>query len=153
MKKLLFMSLALGATCVSVFAASADFSINSKPWENLSQDLKIINVCNLTDNLNEIMQGHHPEVAVEFLAQTTLPMSFFLKGDLINLVAKEGNLGGLEIKQTFYVRCVQEELIFSTNLIDWKPFLEFITGNVSVSLNIQDEKPSLLVGTEINQRS
>lgn len=153
MKKLLFMSLALGATCVSAFAGSANFPSNSKPWENLSQNLKVINVCNLTDNLDEIMQGHHPEIAVEFSAQTTLPISFFLKGDLVNLAVNEGDLGALEIKQTFYVRCVQQELILSTNLTDWKPFLEFITGNLSVSLNVQDGKPSLLVGTEINQSS
>ena len=33
----------------------------------------------------------------------------------------------LEIKQTFYARCIGEELILSSNLTDWKPFLDFIT--------------------------
>ena len=46
---------------------------------------------------------------------------------------------------------VGQELILSTNLTDWKPFLEFITGNVSVSLSIQEGKPSIVVGAEINQ--
>lgn len=55
--------------------------------------------------------------------------------------------------QTFYARCVDQELILSTNLTDWKPFLEFLTGNASVSLNIQDGKPSIVVGAETNQRS
>ena len=154
MKKLAIMSLALMATCGSVFAASADFPINSKTWETLSQNLKVINVCNLADNdLNEIMLGHHPEIAVEFSAQTKLPINFFLKGDLVNLVENEGNFGAVEVMQTFYARCVQQELILSTNLTDWKPFLEFITGNVSVSLSIQDGKPSIVVGAETNQRS
>lgn len=154
MKKLAIMSLALMATCGSVFAASADFLINSKTWETLSQNLKVINVCNLADNdLNEIMLGHHPEIAVEFSAQTKLPINFFLKGDLVNLVENEGNFGVVEVMQTFYARCVQQELILSTNLTDWKPFLEFITGNISVSLSIQDGKPSIVVGAETNQRS
>jgi hypothetical protein len=153
MKKLAIMSLALMATCGSAFAASADFSINSKIWEPLSQNLKVINVCNLKDNdLNEIMLGLHPEIAVEFSAQTTLPISFFLKGDLVNLVENEGNFGTVEIMQTFYARCAGQELILSTNLTDWKPFLEFITGNASVSLNIQDGKPSIVVGADTNQR-
>lgn len=153
MKKLAIIPLALMATCGSAFAASADFPINLKTWETLSQNLKIMNVCNLADNdLNEIMLGHHPEIAVEFSAQTTLPISFFLKGDLVNLVDDE-NLRAVEIMQTFYARCVGQELILSTNLTDWKPFLEFITGTVSVSLSIQEGKPSIVVGAETNQRS
>lgn len=154
MKKLALTSLALMATCGSAVAASADFPINSKAWEDLSQNLKVINICNLTDNdLSEIMLGNHPEIAIEFSTQTTLPISFFLKGDLVNLVENEGNFGAVEIKQTFYVRCVQQELILSTNLTNWKPFLEFITGTASVALCIQDGKPSIVVGTEANQRS
>lgn len=104
-------------------------------------------------DLNEIMLGHHPEIAVEFSTQTKLPINFFLKGDLVNLVENEGNFGVVEVMQTFYARCVQQELILSTNLTDWKSFLEFITGNVSVSLSIQDGRPSIVVGAETNQRS
>ncbi len=148
------MSFALMVACGSAFSVSADFPIHSRTWEALSQNLKVINVCNLTNNdLNEITQGDHPEMAVEFSAQTTLPVSFFLTGDLVTLVENEGNFGAVEIMQTFYARCVGQELILSTNLTDWKPFLEFITGNISASLSIQDGKPSIVVGAETNQRS
>jgi hypothetical protein len=154
MKKLAVMSLTLMSTCASAFAASADFPIHSKPWENLSQNLKVINICHLTDNdLNEIMQGHYPEIAVELPAQTIFPISFFLKGDLVDLIENEGKIGAVEIKQTVYVRCVEQGLILSIDLKDWKPFLEFITGSVSVALSIQDGQPSLVVGTEANLRS
>lgn len=153
MKKIAIMSLALTASCVSAFAASADFPINAKSWENLSQNLSIVNIFSLTDNdLNELMQGRHPDTAVEFSAQTILPISFFLKGDLVNLIENEGKFGSVEIKQTFYARCVGEELILSINLTDWKPFLEFITGNASVALTIQDGKPSVVFGSETNRR-
>lgn len=55
--------------------------------------------------------------------------------------------------QTVYARCVQQELILSTDLTDWKPFLEFIAGNASVSISIQDGKPSIVIGAETNKRS
>lgn len=154
MKKLLIVPLALMAICGSVFAASADFPINSKTWETVSQNIKVINICDLTDSdLNEIMLGNRPEIAVEFSAQTTLPISFFLKGDLVNLVENDESFRAVEIMQTFYARCVQQELILSTDLTDWKPFLEFITGNVSVSLSIQEARPSIVIGAETNKRS
>ncbi len=153
MKKIAIMSLALIATCLSAFAALADFPIHPKPWENLSQNLSVVNICNLTDDdLNEIMQGHRPETAVEFSAQTTLPISFFLKGDLVNLIENEGKFGAVEIKQTFYARCIEGDLILSINLTDWKPFLEFITGNAFVALTVQDGKPSIVFGSETNRR-
>ncbi len=154
MKKKPIMSLALTATCLSAFAASADFPINSKSWEHPSQNLRVINICHLTDSdLNEIMQGHHPEMAVEFSAQTILPIAFFLKGDLVNLIESNEKFGAVEIKQTFYARYVEGDLILSINLTDWKPFLEFITGNASIALTIQDGKPSLVFGSETNRRS
>lgn len=154
MKKLVIVPLALMAICGSVFAASADFPINSITWETVSQNIKVINICDLTDSdLNEIMLGNRPEIAVEFSAQTTLPISFFLKGDLVNLVENDESLRAVEIMQTFYARCVQQELILSTDLTDWKPFLEFITGNVSVSVSIHEGKPSIVVGAETHKRS
>lgn len=72
MKKLVLVPLALMVVCGSVFAASADFPTNSKTWETVSQNIKVINICDLTDSdLNEIMLGNLPEIAVEFSAQTT----------------------------------------------------------------------------------
>lgn len=86
------------------------------------------------------MLGNNPEIAVEFSAQTTLPITFILKGDLVNLVENDENFRVVEIMQTFYARCVQQELILSTILI-------------AVSLSIQNGKPSIVVGAETNQRS
>ncbi|CDZ79594.1 hypothetical protein BN1013_00089 [Candidatus Rubidus massiliensis] len=155
MKKLFVLSLSLLSVCGHVFAVSADFPISSKPWENFTQDLRIVNICNLKDcELNEIMQGHRPEIAVEFTAQTKLPINFFLKGDLLNLVENEEvRSETIEIKQTFYARSIGQELILSLNLVDWKPFLEFITGTASVALSIQDGQPSIVMGAEVNHRS
>lgn len=153
MKKTTSLCVALIATCISGFALSAEFPINPKPWENMSHNLRVVHICLLTDSdLTEIMQGHHPETAVEFSAQTKLPISFFLKGDLANLIENEVKIGEVEIKQTFYARCVEGEFILSINLTDWKPFSEFITGSASVVFTIQEGKPSIIFGAETNRR-
>lgn len=148
------LSLSLLTVCGNAFAASEDFPINAKSWENFNQDMRVVNICNLKDcELNEIMQGHRPEIAVEFTAQTKLPINLFLKGDFLTLEESEEKYGTIEIKQTFYARSIGQELILSLNLIDWKPCLEFITGTVSVALSIQDGQPSVAVGAEANHRS
>jgi hypothetical protein len=153
MKNYALLSMALTATCLSCFAVGADFPINPKPWETFSQDVIVVQLTSLTDNdLKEILEGHHPELAVEFAAQTHLPVSFYLKGDLVNLAESNDEWGTIEIKQTFYARCVGEALILSSNLTEWKPFMEFITGTATVALSIQDGHPCIVVGSETNRR-
>lgn len=142
------MSLALVAISVSAFAAQ------HSSWEDPSQCVRVVNVHKLTENeLGEILNGRCPEVAIEFSAHSTLPLSLFLKGDLVHLVGIEEKFAALEIKQTFYAKFVEGELIFSTNLTDWKPFFEFITGNASIALSIQEGQPLIVVGAETNRRS
>ncbi len=154
MKKYALLSMALTVTCLTCFAAEADFPVKSNTREMLSQEVKVVQLANLTESdLKEIIGGQHPELAVEFAAQTHLPISFYLKGDLANLAESNDKWGTIEIKQTFYARCVEEELLLSSNLTEWKPFMEFITGTATVALSIQDGQPSLVVGSETNRRS
>lgn len=153
MKKYALLSMVFTATCLTCFAAETDFHIQPKPGEMLSQDVKVVQLNSLTHNdLMEIMQGQHPELAVEFPACTHLPISFYLKGDLVNLAENGEKWGTVEIKQTFYARCVGEALILSSNLTDWKPFLEFITGRADVTFCIQADQPAIVVGSETNRR-
>lgn len=153
-RKYVIMALIVTALSQSVFAASTDFPIRLKPWERLSHDIKVVNICDLRDqDLNEIMQGNYPDVAVEFSEGTTLPISFFLKGDLVTLLENEVTLGEIAIKQKIYARYVQSELILSADLSKWKPFLEYITGNASVILNVNNGQPYIVFGAEVNQRS
>lgn len=154
MKNLAIMFMAVMALCGWAFQAWADLPIPSKAWENIPHSLKLIHVCDVTDgDLHEILSGNCSDVAVEFSAHTTLPMNFFLKGDLLNFKANEANNGVVEIMQTFYARYVDHELILSTNLIDWKPLFEFITGQASVSLSNQDGQPVIVIGAETYKRS
>lgn len=154
MKKIVFMSAALASTCLSALVVSTDLPTNLKSWENPSINLQIVKLSDLTENsLNELMRGNQPEIAVKFPSQTILPITFFLKGDLINLIESEEDCRQIKIMQTFYARCVHGELILSTDLKDWKPILEFITGEASFTLNVRDGIPSIVTGTEINRRT
>ena len=153
MKKLVIMSLTLAAIYGSVFAVPVYFPPVSNAGVNSAENLKVVNVCDLTEcDFNEIMLGNSPETAVEFSAQSSMPIGFFLKGDLVNLL-EEGSFGAVEVKQTFYLRSIEQELFFSTDLNEWKPFLEFVRGTLSVTLSIENGKPSILIGAETNQRS
>lgn len=158
MKKIALMTLIATAMSSIAFPQSAEIPVHAQSWGNTSQDLRVISVYDLTDQLlKEIMKGEHPEIAVEFSAHSFLPISFFLKGDVATFIENDRNCQYIEIKQTFYGRCIKkDEPFFSSNLKDWKPLLEFITGNASVALSIQDGnegKPSIIIGSEINKRS
>jgi hypothetical protein len=147
MKKIVFLSL-------SWLTATLPILAHTKSWEPLCQDLQVVNICNLTDReLIEILQGDRPEIAVEFTAQTRLPIRFFLEGDLLHMAEDEGKFGTVEIKQSFFARYMGQELMFSSNLTDWKSFLEFVTGTASVGLSVQNGQPSIVVGVEPNRRS
>ena len=149
MKRFVMTTLAFAAPYLAVFGASAEFPMTSNSEADSSQNLRIVSVYQLTEQeLNEAIQGQHPEMVVEFSAKTSLPIHFFLTGDLLHLLGNDGQFGSLEIQQTFYVRYAQEEFLFSTNLTDWKCFSEFTTGSASVSLNIQDGQPSIAIGAE-----
>ncbi|KAG6559612.1 hypothetical protein RHABOEDO_000104 [Candidatus Rhabdochlamydia oedothoracis] len=149
MKK--YMILACTMVCLSIFA---DSTINSETGETFLEDMEIVNLCDLTeDDLLQVTQGLHPDKIIEFSANTTLPIDCYLRGDLINLVQNVEKWGVIEIKQTFYARCTGKELLFSSDLTEWKPLLEFITGEAFVILSLQDGQTFLAIGTELIRRT
>lgn len=153
MKKGVYFSMLAMVLNGAIYAAEIDFSVGAKPWENFSKELRVINLLSFEDVLfTELMRGEHPEIAVEFSAGTILPIHFFLKGDLVNLIDHETRSGRIEILQKFYARYIEGELIFSHNLVDWKPFFEFMTGTATAILSIQNGEPSLTFGAETNRR-
>ena len=122
-------------------------------WGAHGENFHVIPVEHLTEKvLDELMEGRRPDVAVEFAAGSEIPVGFFLKGGLVQL--KEGRVecGSVEFMQTVYARSVGGNLLFSSNLTDWKPLLTFITGNASVALSIEHNRPALLFGAEVNRR-
>lgn len=153
MRKILYGTLVMTTLSLSGYATSVDFSISPKSWEAGTENLRVVCLSDISEQvLNEMMLGEHPDLVVQFCKGTQLPIHFFLKGDLVNLTEDQVNMGRIEIRQTFYARYVGGELILSVNLNEWKPFLEFITGHASVSLNIQNQEPCITFGAEFNLR-
>lgn len=151
MKKLIMMSLTLTTIFGTAIAVPVCFSVVPNVREAV-RNLKVVNVGDLSEgDFNEIMLGNTPDTAIEFSAGTSMPIGFFLKGDLVNLV-EEGNCGAVEICQAFYIRNVGQELFFSTDLKEWKPFQEFVSGTLSMTLNLENGRPSIRIGAEANQR-
>ncbi len=149
MRKFIFLSLSLVTFCLPSFVCA-----NLKIASHLLHDVRVISVENLTEvELSEIIEGQRPEVAIEFLKGTKMPISFFLKGDLFNLIDNTNILATIEVKQSFYARGQNGSLFLSSNLVDWKPFYEFITGNIAVGLSIEDGLPSIKGEALLNRRS
>lgn len=154
MKKLLAATLFISGVCLSAFASTINYPI--APSEVYCCDeITVVNVLCVTEqDLNSLMHGECPEVAIEFSKGTILPLNLFLKGNLMNIVGcDKQQMTQLEVKRTFYARHVENELTFSFNLTDWKPFLEFITGTFSVELGTCDEGPFLTIGAEADLKS
>jgi len=145
MKKTLFI---LTSLCLSAFAKCNHCDV---PISTTAQDLTIVNILDLSGNdINEITQGSHPNTAIEFSAKTTLPISSFLKGNLINQT--KDSYGEISVQKTFYARFSKNGLILSSDLVEWKPFLEFITGDISIALKVKDNTPSFVFGANVNKR-
>src|SRR5580658_7020560 len=145
MKK--FIMMALLASSLSAFVIANDFSFSEG-----SKDLKIVHVLSATnEELNSFMQGQNSNIIVQFSENTLIPLHLFLKGDVVNLIEQDDVLQ-LNIKETFYVRLIEGEYQFSLNLIDWKSFLEFLTGTASVALSVQEGQMMITMGTEANLR-
>ncbi|MBA3722368.1 MAG: hypothetical protein H0W88_08195 [Parachlamydiaceae bacterium] len=146
MKKIISAALFSSLICLTVFASLGN------PLSTSGESVKVVNVLDISESdLNKLKDGEMGNVAVEFSKGTQMPIKFFLSGELIKLLVDEKTPSKLiEIKTTFYVRFVNDGLIFSTNLSEWKPFMEFITGNASVEIGTQNGKRVITSGAEIN---
>jgi hypothetical protein len=76
-----------------------------------------------------------------------LPFEFVLQGEYLSLTGVEQTV---KVEKTCYIKCVGEELYFSSDLKKWSPFLEFFTGSVSISVN--KDLPKVCFTVELNSR-
>ncbi len=116
-------------------------------------DFKVVLFSDVTeDELIQLMGGFFPEFVVEFPAQAQIPFRFFLKGDLLNFIGAQRDLGLVQVAQTFYLRSIDSNLFLSADLVHWIPFLDFITGDLSVALNRHLDETFLGLGVDLNRR-
>ena len=116
MKHILIFVIALLTTDLSATGSKGGCT---RPYEVPSR-LTIININDLTEaDLDQIIQGYSPEIAIEFLAGTLLPIHFFPEEAL-----PDGGVYSLYVQQTFYLRYVEDAFFFSTNLKKWTSLTE-----------------------------
>ena len=117
-------------------------------------NFRVISLLDASQEIEEIMKGNHPEAVIAFPEKTILPIHFFLQGNLFHFTESTENPGYIEVQQTFYARCNEEgEPLFSSNLKEWKTFPEFVKGEISVQLKIDDGNPSITLGSETNRKT
>lgn len=152
MKKIV-MTLASTLALAGAIMVNGDLYGASKNRNYRVENLNVINVLDLNaSSLGEIMTGKNKELTVEFSEGTKLPINFFIKGSLLSLEENDNPIQMVNVEQTFYARFYRGDVLLSTNLIDWEPFKNFISGTVGVSLSVQDGEPSLEIGIEANKR-
>jgi len=115
------------------------------------EGLSVVNVRDLTEqDIDPMMQGKCPNVAIEFSTGTKLSLSMFLKGDILSFAQDKDQFSAITVERTFYARCVEDNLMLSTDLLSWTPISDFITGNVNLQLLVQDQTPVFSFKAELN---
>lgn len=113
---------------------------------------RIVNVTSMTDE--DLLAAVEGNAVLEFPTSSQLALQFFVDGDFLSFFGFTNDLGYLEVQETFYLGFPEEGgLVFSSNLTDWNPFLDFTGGDLSVFLAKEDENLVLNVDLLLNKRS
>lgn len=125
---------------------------NKRPCE---RQVEAIDVRKLDpQTLNELMEGKHPFISIEFKKGDQFPLSLFLKGDFVELVGEEDHLIYIKANKDIYLRQDGESFLFSSNNTDWKPIVDFITGTAAVGFGVDEEENiEVRLGAEAYERN
>lgn len=128
------------------FCIAQKQSDEQKPIEDRCYDLSHLS----EEGIQQFFEN--PDSSVLFCVQgTSLPLHFILKGDLVELESSDYPFL-LKIKQSFYLRFQEDQVVLSLDKVIWKPVQEMLTGMISIGLNLQEEIPHLQVELEANIR-
>ncbi|MCH9812277.1 hypothetical protein K0U07_05920 [bacterium] len=131
MKKLLFT---LAAFTGTLFAATGPSGpIIEKNIREIPQD-----------GFFQLMNGQQKHLVVKFSAGDSFPIGLHVSGSLVDLREENASPYRLVFKKDIYVYIPEENtVLFSTDKERWQPFMEFITGNLSVYTNFCDKSNEL----------
>ena len=135
----LFLTTAATAACPHCPAAASRVAIQIIPLQDVDSHF-----------MGELMTGKHPNVAIPFPKGAKWPFHVSLSGDLV--AATERAAVELEFLQTVYMRCENQELLFSADLQAWKPIWEFTTGSVGFAFNNERGQPQITLNADLSVR-
>jgi hypothetical protein len=105
------------------------------------------------EEVQQFLEHPSPSSILRCPEGSSLPLTFFLKGDLLELTSSGSVMYRLTIKQTFYLRLQEEQVFISMDGLNWKSWEEQLTGMIGVSLtHVQKEEPQLQLGAEVYLR-
>lgn len=100
--------------------------------------------------MQEMMEGKRPDLAVEFVEGTELNLHLFLKGSIASLLDDDRIPPKIQIHQTFYVRFEEGNFLFSWNAVEWLPFQSWATGELFAGLKVTEEaEPVIQIGANL----
>jgi hypothetical protein len=103
------------------------------------------------EDFTAFSEGNLPNVVIKCKKGTYLPFSVNVSGDFFSYEGEA--LSPLKIIKTLYVKCPEsDEFLFSSDLVAWKPFSEFFTGQIQATVKIEEGRPIAGLDLEINAR-
>ncbi len=120
-----------------------------------ADDPQVLGLSDLTQQLIEnFTQGNMTGTILECKEGEVLPFHLNLVSEYLELSPEEDCRQTIRILKTIYIKCdnEKEQFLFSADLLDWKEFLEFFTGQIGVSLNVQEAPQNFGLYLELHQR-
>lgn len=140
------------AYCVSVAAAGWSFANLSFSSDQIPY--RYIYLSDISkDEVQQLLNEPHAHDVLVCPEGTRLPVRFSLKGDLIELDASNEGAYHLIVKQTFYLRIANEQVLISLDGTQWKAWDALLTGMVSATLTHAQNSPLLELSGEAHFRS
>lgn len=143
----------LGMMVVSSSVFSADGIVLSYSIQSICELTDVLRIDQITsEELCEVMEGQRPETAIEFPKSFKAPLKMFVTSEYLSLLGEGESERFMIVDQTFYLRNVSGEILFSNDLQQWKPVMDFFTGQISVALSVEEQSPRLTISAEVHER-
>lgn len=142
---------ALMASTYEKVTVLSEQSSKDKTYLTTDQEIEVITVSDLmNNNLEDFFKGKTPHIALKCEKGINLPFKFLIKGNIVSVNPKDSST--ITAMETFYIRCMGEFFLFSTNLTEWKKFLEFFQLEMGVSLNLLEGTPGVGLNIDLNRQ-
>ena len=84
-----------------------------------------------SDQWSEILKKGSEDVTVEFRQGDEIPVSFSAQGDLLE--TKKPGISYVQVKQTFWLKLQNNDVVISLDGSNFKPLNQVISGSISAS--------------------